>query len=309
LNDGHRVVLAGNNAAAVGVLDLLLETLPARAILTVAPPVVSGSDWQTSLSDASAERGVECITPRDVNDDQTLARVKEHGARLLLSIYYTQLFRAALLAAIDGPTLNFHPSLLPRHRGHAPLIWAIAEGDSVTGLSVHHIDAGIDTGALVSQRSIPIHPLETGYELHRKMRFLVKATAADLLRRWLADKPLPVAAEQTGVVSVHTRRDPQLNHLAWDQPRERIRNIVRALAPPLPGAFVVYEGREITLVDVEAVPEVAVTTRTAGMLEQDFDGYPIVWALDGPLRIRAAMLEGDLVDARDLSLLTGAVLR
>lgn len=303
----HRVVLAGNNAAAVDVLDLLLEVLSKEAVMALAPPGTPRAAWQQSLSDAAAARGVECLTPTDVNDEATVTRLRAHAPTLLLSVYYTQLFRSELMASVDGPLLNFHPSLLPRHRGHAPLIWAIVEGDAVTGLSVHEIDAGVDTGPLLYQRSIPIHRLDTGFDLHQKMRFLVRATAADLLRTWLEDGSLPQPIEQAGAASVHTLKDPQVNHLSWHDARDRIRNIVRALAPPLPGAFVEAGRRRLGIAAVEFAQEQTLVPRPAGMVEIDSDGYPVVWAADGPLRLLHAW-DGGLVDARGLDLTTGTVL-
>jgi methionyl-tRNA formyltransferase len=303
-----RVVLAGNNAAAVDVLDLLLEAVTPDAVLAVAPPGAPSAPWQRSLAAAAAERGVECLTPSSVNDAATVARVRDHRADILLSVYYTQLFGPELIAAVEGPLLNFHPSLLPRHRGHAPLIWAVVEGDSVTGLSVHHIDSGIDTGPLLYQRSLPIHPLDTGYDLHQKMRFLVRAAAAELLRSWVAGEPLPEPLEQTGVASVHSLRDPQVNHLSWTDSRERIRNIVRALAPPLPGAFVEAAGRRLVIAAVEPAGGEGLPSRPAGMVDRDSRGYPLVWAADGPVRLLEAW-DAASIDARELELPTGTVLR
>ena len=91
-------------------------------------------------------------------------------------MYYTQLFRALLDAMRGRYALNFHPSLLPRHRGVAPLIWAIAEGDAKAGLTVHHIDADVDAGRIVMQRPLPIHRDDTGFSLHMKTAKLVRAT-------------------------------------------------------------------------------------------------------------------------------------
>src|SRR4051812_43702239 len=153
----RRVVLAGNNEAACLVLDLLVETLAPENILVIAPPGGVHHGWQPSLAAAAAERGVPTVAPADVNDPETVERVRAHGAGLLLSIYYTQIFRGPLLEAVAGPSVNFHPSLLPLHRGVAPLIWSLIEGDTKTGVTAHHIDATIDTGAILLQRSLPIH--------------------------------------------------------------------------------------------------------------------------------------------------------
>jgi methionyl-tRNA formyltransferase len=267
------------------VLDLLLERRPADAVLVLAPPGTS-APWQESLAAAAASRGVRALTPDDVNAPSVEAAVREHSTRLLLSVYYTQIFRQHLIdAVVDGAAVNFHPSLLPRHRGHAPIIWSIVEGDSVTGLSLHRIDRGVDTGPLIFQRSLPIHPLDTGYTLHQKMNRLVAATAAELLRRWPRAADIPEGLPQVGRATVHRRDDPQVNHLDLTQPAERVRNVVRALAPPLPGAYVLVGGRPIVLTEVESAAPPSGVPRPPGMVERAADGQVVIWAGDAPLRV------------------------
>lgn len=309
MNASRRVVLAGNNAAAIAVLDLLREKLPPSDILAVAPMRGPAADWQQSLAAAATARSVRWIAPPDVNDPATLEEIRAFAPTLLLSVYYTQIFSLELLACVHGPVLNFHPSLLPRHRGHAPIIWAIAEGDAVTGLSVHFIDEGIDTGPLVSQLPLAIHPRDTGFDVHSKMVALVRATAADILRRWFADVPLPAATGQSGEATTHSRRDSRLNHIDWSNDRERIRNIVRALAPPLPGAFVVHGSEEVVLIDVEPAHHTVERARPLGIVELEADGTPLVWAADGPLLIKAAFRDGALVDGREVGLSNGTILQ
>jgi methionyl-tRNA formyltransferase len=307
MTDAHRVVLAGNNQAAVYVLDLPLERLAPAAILAIAPPATSAT-WQVSLDEEARARDVHVIAAEDVNDDATVQEVREHQAGLLLSVFYTQMFRPAFLAAVDGPALNFHPSLLPRHRGHAPLIWAIADGDTVTGLSVHHIDHAVDTGRLVARLPLPIHPDDTGFELHRKMALLVRAAAAHLLRLWLRGVPIPEGGEQSGEPTLHRRSDPALNHVDWTQPRARIRDVVRALAPPLPGAFARYRGMDVILGEVEFA-DAQTVGHPPGMVEHDSDAYPLVCAGDGLLRLTSVVRDGEVVDSRVLALERGALLR
>ena len=283
----HPIVLAGNNAAAVRVLDLLLgvDVLDKADILCIAPPGPPRHGWQVSLSRAAAERGVRCLIPADVNDEATVAAVRAHDAKLLLSVYYTQLFGPELLAAVDGPALNFHPSLLPRHRGTAPVIHAIAEGDELTGLSVHHIAAGVDTGELVWQRPIPIARDDTGHVLHRKLEHLVVAAAADLMRRWLRDGTLPPSVPQQGEPTIHRSTDPPLNAIDLTAPRERVRNVIRALAPPLPGAWVEHAGARLILRRAEPVEA---PPRPAGSIDEVADGELLLWATDGALRAEVA---------------------
>ncbi len=289
-----RIALAGNNLAAVYTLDLLLEAVLGDDLLVIASDS-SGPAWQESLASHARRVEVDCITPSDVNEREVATRVAAHDPDLFLSVYYTQVFKGDLMRAIQGKALNFHPSLLPRHRGNAPLIWAIVEGDPMTGLSVHHIDAGIDTGNIVTQRKMPIHETDTGYVLHRKMANLVRAAAAEILRDFLSARALPVGQEQSGQSSYHSARDPRVNHLVWSDSRERIRSVVRALAPPLPGAYSHVDGETLVLARVDPVDTSRSSTKTPGMIEIERDGTPIVWASDGALRITAALVDDSLV--------------
>lgn len=297
-----RIVLAGNAAPGVRALDLLLEVVSPGNLLVIAPPRDSPPCWQESLADAAVERGVALLTPADVNDSYIVAAVRDHRPALLLSVHYTQLFRAPLLAAIDGPAINLHPSLLPRHRGASPLTWAIAEGDRRTGLSVHYIDAGVDTGPIIRQYPIPIHPDDTGYMLHLKMARLAAAAVADLLRHGAAHGELPLGKPQAPGGSVHRKRDGTLNALDLAQPAERVRNVVRALAPPLPGAYVSIDGEPVTLVRVEPVPLPRGPRLAAGTV-QVAGGDVLLWASDCPVRVTAwhdgsATLPGHLLAER-----------
>jgi methionyl-tRNA formyltransferase len=296
-----RVVLAGNNLAAVYTLDLLLEALTPRDLLAIAPHPTDRPEWQESLATHAGSRRVACLEPEDVNEPEVTSRVLEHDPDLVLSVYYTQLFRRELLTAIAGRALNFHPSLLPRHRGNAPLIWAIVEGDHVTGLSVHHIDAGVDTGNVIVRRPLPIHENDTGHLLHAKMAYLVRATAAEIIRDFKAGKPIPEGQQQSGLATTHSSRDPRVNHIAWSDPRERIRNVVRALAPPLPAAFALVAGTPLYIARVDPVGAVTASGEKApGMVEIGPGGTPIVWAGDGALRLTSVLADGRSVSAETL---------
>jgi len=287
-----RLALAGNNLAAVYTLDLLLEAVEPDDLLLIAPRPSDQPDWQESLAAHARAREVACLAPANVNEPEIAERVASHNPALFLSVYYTQIFRAELMEAIGGRALNFHPSLLPRHRGNAPLIWAIVEGDRMTGLSVHHIDAGIDTGNVVVQRPLPLHENDTGYVLHPKMAKLVRATAGEIIRDLLAGKPIPPGLEQSGPASYHSARDPRVNHIEWSDPRERIRNIVRALAPPLPGAFSLVAGMPLVISRVDPVEAPAgAWPKTPGMVEVGSANAPIVWAGDGAVRLTTVMVD------------------
>lgn len=287
-----RVVLAGNNSAAVNVLDLLLEFGPADRILCLAPPPTEQASWHQSLAPEAIARGVATLQPADVNSTENIASIQAFEPMLLLSVYYTQIFRRELIESIGGPCINLHPSLLPKHRGVAPLIWAIVDGEATTGVTAHVIDAGIDTGPVLMQRRLPIHPDDTGAELHDKAARLVTAMCAELLRSLRAGVDLSAGRSQTGRATYRDRRVPSVNHLVWSDPRERIRNIVRALAPPLPCAYAFVDQVRFGIVHVEPEERSGRPWRPGAL--SLVGEVPVVWTGDGALRLVTV----DLLDGR-----------
>jgi methionyl-tRNA formyltransferase len=271
----RKILLAGNGAAACASLDLALSLRPPADVLVLAPSGGPLHAWQDSLEAAAARRGVRCLTPERVNEPDVVAEIAAFGADLLLSVYYTQIFRPALLEAVNGPRLNVHPSLLPRHRGTAPLIWAIVEGDTRTGVTVHHLDTSVDTGRIVIQRELSIHDEDTGSTLHDKATRLAVATVADLLRRWSYGEPIPEGYAQEGPGCLHRKADATLNLIDPQDSPERVARIVRALAPPLPGATIALPGGLLTLCRVTPVE----ISGPAGTL---------TWTADGPVYLLAS---------------------
>jgi len=294
------LVLAGNNIAGQYALDVAVNLLGADAVTVLAPPDTSTAGWQVSLARSARALGVVTLTPADVNAQEAVSAVAEAAPGLVLSVYYTQIFKAPFFAAIDCPAINFHPSLLPRHRGTAPLIWAIADGETRTGVTAHHIDTGIDTGDVVDQQALPIHRDDTGFSLHRKAALLVRAMTASLLRQWARDGSLPPRRQQHGEASYHSRKDPPLNHVDWSAPSERVRNVVRALAHPLPGAHAWLDRRRIVLDRVEPVPAAGRGQRPPGMVTLLDGGEPAVWAADGPVRLATFIDDGRAAPAQGL---------
>jgi len=123
-------------------------------------------------------------------------------------------------------------------------------------------------------------------------RPLASATAGDIIRDFVAGKPIAPGQPQSGPASYHGVRDPRVNHIDWSDPRERIRNIVRALAPPLPGAFSLVAGAPLVIARVDPIEAPArARQKTPGMVEVGSANTPIVWARDGAVRLTAVMVD------------------
>ena len=180
--------------------------------------------------------------------------------------------------------LNMHGSLLPKYRGRAPVHWAILNGESATGASLHYMVEKPDAGALVDQQSVPILENDTALDVSLK----VAEAAAQVLRRSLPALESGRAAAtplDLGRGSYFGRRRPEDGRIDWRRAARTVHDLVRAVAPPFPGAFTVVNGCRLevleTRVDAGAVRYPALA--------------PCLYAVDG-------VWYADCVDGRRLKL-------
>jgi methionyl-tRNA formyltransferase len=192
--------------------------------------------WFGSVADLARQHRIPVIAPADPNGDDVIARIERLSPDFLFSFYYRHLLSDRLLATPARGALNMHGSLLPKYRGRAPVNWAIVNGETETGASLHYMEAVPDAGPLVGQEPVPILIDDTALDVSLK----VAAAAERLLERCLPDLlaghaprvPLDLARG-----SYFGRRQPQDGRIQWNRPALEIHNLIRAVAPPFPGAF------------------------------------------------------------------------
>ena len=161
---------------------------------------------------------------------------------LVLSVFYRDLLPAPVLAAGRLAALNLHPSLLPAYRGRAPINWVLVRGEPRTGVTLHHMIGRADAGDVVGQRAIAIAPRETALTLYRKVEEEGVLLLAEMLPR-VAAGTAPRLPQDESRASKFGRRRPEDGRIDWSWPAARIDCLVRAVAPPWPGAFAEVEGR------------------------------------------------------------------
>jgi methionyl-tRNA formyltransferase len=190
--------------------------------------------WYRTPAEAAAAPGLPVVYGEDLTDaGAELAR--RTAPDLLLSVFYRTLLPDSVLEAV--PTaLNLHPSLLPAYRGRAPLNWVLVRGETVTGVSLHHMVRRADAGDIVAQRAIPIEPRETALSLYGKIEEQGIALLAETLPL-IAAGTAPRRPQGSEGASVFGRRRPEDGRIDWSWPAARIDCLVRAVAPPWPGAF------------------------------------------------------------------------
>ncbi|MGB5832870.1 MAG: formyltransferase [Thiohalocapsa sp.] len=202
------------------------------------------TQWFENIRDVADWEGIPWVTPNDPNDRATLGHVQAVAPDWIFSFYYRRMLSPELLAIPPRGAYNLHGSLLPKYRGRVPVNWAVLHGEQETGMSLHRMVRKPDAGAVVDHERVPILTNDTAYGVFQR---LVCAGEILLLRavpRMLAgthrETPLDL-----GVGSYFGGRRPEDGRIDWRWPCWQVHNLIRAVAPPYPGAFFDYAGVRI----------------------------------------------------------------
>jgi methionyl-tRNA formyltransferase len=213
------------------------------------------SQWFGSVRQLAEAHGIRTETPDSPNTPQWIAEGRTADPDFLFSFYYRHMLDRAWLGLPRRGALNMHGSLLPKYRGRAPVHWAILKGEPATGASLHYMLEKPDAGALVDQQAVPILENDTALDVSLK----VAAAAGAVLRRSLPGLIDGSAAAQPldlGAGSYFGRRRPEDGRIDWRSSARAVHDLVRAVAPPFPGAFTEVNGCRLAVLEtrVDARP-------------------------------------------------------
>jgi methionyl-tRNA formyltransferase len=216
------------------------------------PLVVTHTDdpkenvWFESVEKLARAYDIEVATPSDPNTPEFIERLQAISPDFIFSFYYRYMLKPAVLATAMRGAYNMHGSLLPKFRGRAPVNWAVLRGEDTTGATLHEMVEKPDAGRIVDQFPVPILPDDRAIDVFRK----VTAAAELLLDRSLAAvldgmaQPHEQDLSQGGYFRGRTSDDGRID---WSMGAREIHNLVRAVAPPYPGAFTHLGGQRLRL--------------------------------------------------------------
>jgi methionyl-tRNA formyltransferase len=179
--------------------------------------------------------GLPVLQPERARDEKFIAGLRALQPDLIIVVAYGQILPPAVLDLPRHGCLNVHTSLLPKYRGAAPIQWAIANGDTETGITIMKMDVGLDTGPIVSQRRTLIHPEDDSAMLHDRLAQLGAELLVGTIPDYVAGKiqPRPQPAAGASYAAKIKKED---GHIDWNRPAREIWNRLRAFTP-WPGAF------------------------------------------------------------------------
>jgi methionyl-tRNA formyltransferase len=218
--------------------------------------------WFDSVRDLCAENQIPFITPSSFDNPELIIQLKTIAPDYLFSFYYRQMIPSNILAIAKVAALNMHGSLLPKYRGRVPINWAVLKGETKTGATLHVMEAKPDAGDIVHQKSVTILPDETAYEVFLKVAEIAATTLEEVIPD-LLEGIVPRRPNRLQEGSYFGGRTPEDGRINWQDDAQNIYNLVRAVAPPYPGAFTEMHGKKyiITKAMLASLPNRLITSR------------------------------------------------
>ncbi|MBN2302807.1 MAG: bifunctional UDP-4-amino-4-deoxy-L-arabinose formyltransferase/UDP-glucuronic acid oxidase ArnA [Lentisphaerae bacterium] len=229
------VVLAYHNIGCVGINALLDNGFEIAAVFTHRDDP-NENIWFASVAQLATDKGLPVFAPKNINHPIWIKRIRDMSPDIIFSFYYRNMVKKDLLDIPVGGCMNLHGSLLPAYRGRCPINWVLVNGEKQTGVTLHFMTPKPDDGDIVAQKNIAISDDDTAMSLHKK----TAETSAELLAEILPvikQGKIPRKRQDTSKTSYYGGRKPSDGQIDWSSDAATVRNLVRAVTHPYPGAF------------------------------------------------------------------------
>ena len=214
--------------------------------------------WFASVAALCQERGIPYVQPTASGLLALLPQFQKIAPDYIFSFYYRYMIASDILATARIAALNMHGSLLPKYRGRAPVNWAILHGETETGASLHIMETKPDAGDIVGQVAVPIDPDEDATAVFAKVSNaaveVMKVTLPELLQGRVPRAPNVLANG-----SYFGGRKPEDGRIQWSQDALQVHNLIRAVAPPYPGAFTDWQGARMVIAKSKLNPALPIS--------------------------------------------------
>jgi methionyl-tRNA formyltransferase len=246
-----RIVIIGQAAFGEAVLKALAER--GEEIVGVCAPATPAGGRPDPLRAAAEAAGLPVLPTRRLRrDEQVVQQYLDLKADLNVMAFVTDIIPESVLFAPPHQTIQYHPSLLPKHRGARAIAWAIIQGDSTTGLSVFWPDRGLDTGPILLQKEVTIAPDDTVTSLYFNRLFPMGVEAmVESVELVKAGKAPRIEQDHSQATYEPILRDEH-TWIDWQAAPQTVHNLVRG-ANPTPGANAMVGGRQVKLYDSSLV--------------------------------------------------------
>jgi methionyl-tRNA formyltransferase len=234
-----RIIFMGTAELASASLEALTQQSDFAVLAVVTQPDrPRGRDLKlqpSPVKQAALRLQLPVLQPERARNEDFIQQLRQLQPDLIVVAAYGQILPKAILELPRFGCLNVHTSLLPKYRGAAPIQWAILDGQPETGVTIMKMDAGLDTGDILTEQRTPIHPEDNSQTLHDRLAKLGAELLVQTIRDYTAGKITPRPQPTEGVTYARkiSKEDGLLD---WNQPARVLWNRIRAFTP-WPGAF------------------------------------------------------------------------
>src|SRR5574340_769907 len=241
-----RAVVFAYHNVGVRCLSVLLARGVEVALVVTHRDNPKENIWFDSVASLAALHDIPVITPDNPNTPEIVAQIRVLQPDFFFSFYYREMLRRELLDIPKNGALNRHGSLLPKYRGRVPVNWAIIHGETETGATLHYMTEKPDDGDIVAQQAVPILPDDTALQVFQKVTVAAEIALNGVLPALLTGKAQAVK-QYLSRGAYFGGRKAEDGVSDWTQSAQAIHNLVRAVAPPYPGATTRLMGKPMRI--------------------------------------------------------------
>lgn len=258
--------------------------------------------WYKGAEEVAFKYNIPLYKEMNINTGDFVSKVKLINPDLIISVNFSQLLKSEIIGIPPRGCINTHASLLPKYRGRAPLNWAIINGEKATGVTVHYINEGIDTGDIILQERINIGEEEYIGDLLEKVKKIYPK---------LVDEAIDMIEENRVIRTKQNRKEgcycgkrtPKDGQIDWNLSAREIYNLIRAVSKPYPGAYTYVKDSKFTIWRASLDSKVPVNNVIPnGTIQMIDDGYMFIKVKDGVLKLESFEMAGEELDIHNLCL-------
>jgi methionyl-tRNA formyltransferase len=246
--------------------------------------------------------GAQFYETRQLKESEVKAFWDSTSVDLLLTVNWRYIIPSRIYSTVGQGAYVFHDSLLPTYRGFSPTVWAMANGEDHTGVSLIEMGEGFDTGDMVAQQVVPIGLDDTIADVFERVTEAYLSVLEQNLDGLLKGTVKPVAQDHS-LATFTCKRLPEDNEIDWKASSRKIYDLIRAVTSPYPGAFTTLNGKKLTIWSAKLLPDYRryIGNIPGRIVEYKPGEGTVVLTGDDPLLIKQIQLEdGGIIDAAQI---------
>jgi methionyl-tRNA formyltransferase len=253
--------------------------------------------WFESVQQLAELHYIPVITPDNPNVPEVIEQIRSLQPDFFFSFYYREMLKHELLEIPGSGALNMHGSLLPKYRGRVPVNWAIIHGETETGATLHYMTEKPDNGDIVAQQAVPILADDTALQVFNKVTVAAEIALNGVLPALLAGNA-PRIKQDLSKGGYFGGRKPEDGIVDWSQSAQQVHNLVRAVAPPYPGATTRLFGKPMRILQT-LLTRCSATGKPPAFYVKESKAYAICGS--GVLRVVRFELDGAEMSAEEFA--------